>query len=439
MKILYIDAAAGASGDMLAGAMLDLGWPLSSLQKLVEQMGLGGEARISTARPIHAGIQACRLQVDVLGEDHEKHEHHDHPHNLHPHHDDHVHHHDHCHNEHKHSHKHDHAHHEQGHQHSQQRGLPDILALLMRLPQEVAAPAQRVFKRLAAAEARAHGIAENQVHFHEVGAVDSIVDIVAFCAALAWLQPDKIMCSPLPLGQGFVDCAHGRIPLPAPAVLNLLHDVPITGWPEKAETVTPTGAALLATLVDEFTPVPAFRLLKSGVGGGSRVSGKYPNLLRVLWGESDSALQLSTDEIVELSCNLDDQIPEDLPLLFERLMNAGALDVAANYLLMKKGRPGLRLNVLCPPSLAEELAAFLLEQSTSLGVRMQRKQRRLLKRYIETIDTPWGPVRVKTASLRESARRWHPEAEDVMAICRQTGLSPALVRQKIWAVLGNQE
>jgi uncharacterized protein (TIGR00299 family) protein len=298
----------------------------------------------------------------------------------------------------------------------------------------VGVPAARVFTRLAEAEAKVHGKGLEDVHFHEVGAVDAIVDVTAFCAGLAWLGVQRLVCSPLPLGRGFVQCAHGRLPLPAPAVLNLLAGAPVIAWPAAEETVTPTGAALVSTLA-EFAPMPAMRLLAAGLGGGSRVSSHAPNVVRLILGEqagagaqADEGAQ--SDEVSELTCHLDDMSPEDLPMVFERLMTAGALDVAAAPLIMKKGRPGLALAVLCPPALAEEMASLVLSQTTTLGVRLARLGRRILPREIIRVESPWGTVRVKRARVGQSWR-YHPEADDVARICRETGLAPHEVRRVI--------
>ena len=373
-EILYIDACAGASGDMLAGAWLDLGWPLDELRQLSRRMGLEGVELESLALE-HQGVAARRLQVRVSG---------DQPH----------------------------------------RHLPDILALLERLPAEIGRPAAAVFQRLARAEARVHGVPPEQVHFHEVGAVDAVVDVVAFCAGLAWSGARQVLCSPLPLGRGFVQCAHGRLPLPAPAVLHLLGEVPVCDWPAAEETVTPTGAAIISTLAQGFGGFPAMRLEAVGVGGGSRSSPVAPNILRLVRGKREQPA--GGDRVVEITCHIDDQSPEDLPLVFEALFRAGALDAAAAPLLMKKGRPGLMLVVLAPEERAEELAALVLEQTTSLGVRLARLERRTLARRVLKVDTPWGAVRVKAAGSR-----LHPEAEDVAAICRRTGLPPHQVRREI--------
>ncbi len=415
-RILYIDACGGLSGDMLAGALLDLGWPLGELEALVAALGLEGVglARVAVE---HMGVVASRLAVTVHGQvpDQPGQHHHGHGHEQ----------------VHEHAH---HHHHHQGppepasavvsSQHSR-RGLKEILALLERLPKAVGQPAARVFERLAAAEARVHGSTPEQVHFHEVGAVDAMVDVVAFCAGLQWVGVERVVCSPLPLGRGFVDCAHGRLPLPAPAVVNLLEGLPVTAWPAAVETVTPTGAALVSTLAQEFGALPAMRLTRQGWGGGSRPSQGGPNLVRLMLGESSEAL--GGDSVAELVCHLDDQSPEDLPMIFERLLTEGALDVAAAPLYMKKGRPGLMLTVLCPPERAEDMARLVLEQTTSLGLRLSHSQRRLLAREQVSVDSPWGPVKVKRARVGDGYRL-HPEAEEVARICRETGLAPQDVR-----------
>ncbi|MFH1034983.1 MAG: nickel pincer cofactor biosynthesis protein LarC [Pseudomonadota bacterium] len=423
-RVLYIDACGGLSGDMLAGALLDLGWPLDELRSLVAALGLEGVVLEKVAVE-HMGVHASRLAVKVHGQVPDlpcQGHHHDHDH-------DHGHHH-----EHGHPHGHEHGH-EHGHpvRTAPRRGLTEILALLQRLPVAVGQPAARVFQRLAQAEARVHGSTPEQVHFHEVGAVDAMVDVLAFCAGLNWLGVDRVICSPLPLGRGFVDCAHGRLPLPAPAVVNLLEGLPVTSWPAEVETVTPTGAALVSTLAHEFGHMPAMRLVGQGWGGGSRPSQGGPNLVRLLLGEAYEGL--ARDRVAELVCHIDDQSPEDLPIIFERLLKEGAMDVAAAPLYMKKGRPGLALTVLCAPERAEELAGLLLEQTTSLGLRLRYCERRLLERDQISVETPWGPVLVKRARVGQGCR-YHPEAEEVARICRETGLAPATVRGEILRLAG---
>ncbi|KMY67791.1 hypothetical protein AAU61_07900 [Desulfocarbo indianensis] len=381
--ILYIDACGGLSGDMLAGALLDLGWPLQRLEDSIKAMGLAG-VRVSQAAERHMGIRCSRLAVEVVDQ--------------------------------------------QPHRH-----LSQVLAILDRLPREIALPAAKVFQGLARAEAKVHGVNPEEVHFHEVGAADALVDVAAFCDGLAWLGAPRVVCSPLPLGRGFVDCAHGRLPLPAPAVLNLLEGVPVKPWPAEEETVTPTGAALVAALAQEFGAMPEMRIQRSGLGGGSRPSSAAPNVVRLLLGEDTQGH--GHGEVVEIVCHIDDMSPEDLPMVLERLLAAGALDAAAAPLYMKKGRPGLMLVVVCGPEKIEELSGLILSQTSSLGVRLGRMDRRTLYREVLEVASPWGPARVKRARVKGSDGRkywrFHPEADDVARISRETGLAPAQVRERL--------
>ncbi len=385
-NLLYIDACGGVAGDMLAGALLDLGWPLEELEELVAAMGLEGVS-VSAVALEHNGIAAQRLEVNFPEE--------------------------------------------QPHRH-----LSHVLEHLAGLPAEIREAAERVFKRLAEAEGRVHGISPEEVHFHEVGAVDAMVDVAAFCGGLAWLGWPRLVGSPLPLGRGFVDCAHGRLPLPAPAVLNLLEGVPSTAWEGDKETVTPTGAALVSTISESFGGLPAMRLEQVGIGGGSRVSPVAPNIVRLLLGEDAEAG--ASQRVVEITCHLDDMTPEELAIAMERLLEYGALDAAAAPLIMKKGRLGHQLIVLAEPHMADELARVVLEQTSSLGVRLTPLERRVLPRVIIELDTPWGSVRVKKA-LVEGQARLHPEAEDVARICAYSGLAPQEVRQELIRLAREQE
>lgn len=380
--ILYIDAPAGLAGDMLAGAFFDLGWPLQELEELIAQTGLPG-VRVSAVDETRSGMAAKRLQVEA-GED-------------------------------------------QPHRH-----LSQVKEILAKLPPRVAEPAGRVFDRLAQAEAAVHGISVEKVHFHEVGAIDAIVDVTAFCAGLNWLGADRVICSPLPLGRGFVNCAHGRIPLPAPAVLKLLEGLPTTSWPGENETVTPTGAALVSTLAHEFGALPAMSIKSSGCGAGTYQGSHIPNLVRMILGRESG--KHGHGDVVEIVCNLDDMNPEDLPLAIERLLAAGALDAYAAPIYMKKGRPGLELVVIARPGQARELSRLVLEQTSSLGVRLRDCSRHTLEREIISLESPWGTVRVKKARIGGDYR-YTPEADDVMKICRETGLTPLEVRQKVMELI----
>jgi hypothetical protein len=371
---------------MLAGAFLDLGWPFSELEKLVQALGLEG-VEVKEVSLHQLGI-ACR-RIEVIAPT-------DQPF----------------------------------------RGLAQVREILRNLPEEVVKPALRVFERMALVEGKVHGIPPEEVHFHEMGAVDAMVDVIATAGALAWLKPDQIVCSPLPLGRGFVDCAHGRLPLPAPAVLGLLEGVPVKAWPEQEETVTPTGAALVSTLADGFGDLPQLKIKNSGTGGGERPSRLSPNIVRLIWGEGQ--ILPEARQVVEITCHLDDQTPEDLPMVLDRFMKAGALDASAAPLYMKKGRPGLRLMVSCSPDKAEEMAQLVLEQTTSLGVRLTRTERRCVPREIVVVQSPWGEARVKRTWVR-GMWRMHPEADDVLRISQETGMAPFMVRQGIISALERTE
>ncbi len=380
-KILYVDACGGASGDMLAGGLIDLGWPVEELAGHLAVMGLE-QVKVSAGREEHMSLAARRLVVQAPHEHHHRH-------------------------------------------------LSHILGLLECLPAKVGAPAAQVFERLAQAEAKVHGTTPDEVHFHEVGAADAIADVVAFCAGLAWLGSPRLVCSPLPLGSGTIQAAHGTLPLPAPAVLNLLEGCPVTASPVQGETVTPTGAALLSALAEEFGPPPAMSLEKTGIGGGSRPSREVPNILRLWLGEE--VAPGGEGRVVEIVAHLDDMIPEDLPMVIQGCLAAGALDAAASPLVMKKGRLGFSLVVTSPLELAEELASRVLDQTTSLGVRLRAVERRTLPREVVTVESPWGPARVKRARAGQGWRV-HPEADDVARIAVETGLAPAEVRARIAAL-----
>ncbi len=377
-RVLYIDAVAGLSGDMLAGAMLDLGLPLARMAEMVAAMGLEGVSLGQEARQ-ERHLAARRLVVELAGQE---------PH----------------------------------------RSLEQVLALAARLPAPEAALARKVFERLGAAEAAVHGTDLEHVHLHEVGMSDALADVSAFCAGLVHFQVERVVCSPLPLGRGFVQTAHGRLPLPAPAVVELLRGCPVSGWPEEGETVTPTGAALAAALADQFGPPPEMTLVGSGTGCGVRGWRDAPNVVRLMLGEE--RVEHGHGQVVEIACHLDDMSPEDLPMVMERLLAAGALDAAAAPLYMKKGRPGLLLSVMARPREAEALAELVLAQTTSLGVRLRTWDRRTLAREVITVQSPWGEVRVKRARVGDDWRI-HPEADDVARICRETGLAPHAVREEI--------
>jgi pyridinium-3,5-bisthiocarboxylic acid mononucleotide nickel chelatase len=275
--------------------------------------------------------------------------------------------------------------------------------------------ALRVFQRLAEAEAKIHQTTVERIHFHEVGAVDAIVDIVGSCVLLDELGVEHVICAPLPMGRGFVECAHGTIPLPAPAVLELLQGVPVYSADIEGELVTPTGAALMKTLAAGFGPMPAMRISASGYGSGKKDFGNRPNLLRVVIGETADAAHTTSSEVEVLETNLDDLSPQLYEPLTEQLFKAGALDVYLTPVQMKKGRPGTLLTVLATPDHTEEMASIVFRETTTLGLRHSSMRRLCLDRQLRTVETSYGPIRMKVGSWRGMETTATPEYEDVKA------------------------
>lgn len=298
------------------------------------------------------------------------------------------------------------------------RPWAEIEAMLTAAPLEAAvrATALAVFRTLAAAEGRIHGRPPAEVHFHEVGAVDSIVDIVGVAAGLHYFGIDKLICSPLPLGRGWVNSAHGPLPLPAPATVELLKEVPVYGTELEMELVTPTGAAIVKTLARDFGPPPPMIIEQTGYGAGSkeRADGR-PNLLRLLVGREWQVAEAQEVEVIETQ--LDDWAAEGFAHLCQRLFALGALDVSLTPLLMKKGRPGQLLRVLADPHQAPQLRRCLLSETTAIGLRFRREQRQTLPREQGVVSTPWGEIMVKKV-LAPDGERLHPEYES----CRQAAL-----------------
>lgn len=406
MTIAYFDCFAGASGDMLVGALLDAGADFQALQGELAKLGLDGYS-LSVRNVRRQGLSGSKFTVDVASG------HQDNapwidaaePHGHEPHHaSGHAH-------PHKHKHKHEHSHeHEHPHKHTDEpcehahvhRRLPDIRRLIEQagLTPRAAQRSLAVFERLAAAEAAVHGIAMEEVHFHEVGAVDSILDIVGACVALELLGIDRVLCSPIPTGSGTIRCHHGQMPVPAPATARLLvgartFDNGLTG-----ECTTPTAAALLTALTEGYGPLPAMEVTAVGWGAGTRDSEKMPNLLRVFVGRGDPAGQ--ADSVVELSANLDDCTGEILGATIEMLLSAGCLDAWASPTVMKKSRPGWILSALCIPADVPRVEEILFRETPTLGIRRCGAQRTKLAREFKTVETPYGPVRIKLG-LRDGA------------------------------------
>jgi pyridinium-3,5-bisthiocarboxylic acid mononucleotide nickel chelatase len=286
-----------------------------------------------------------------------------------------------------------------------------------------------IFTRLAEAEAKIHQTTVERIHFHEVGAVDAIVDIVGACLGLEILGVEQVICSPLPMGKGFVECAHGTIPLPAPATLELIQGVPVYGIDLEGELVTPTGAALMTTLATSFGPMPTMKVRATGYGAGKKEFGNRPNLLRVVIGETVEDAFSGAPEIVVLETNVDDLSPEFYEPLTERLLEAGAADVYLTPIQMKKGRPGTLLTVLASPDLTDTLAGIIFRESSTLGLRQSTMRRLCLDREWKPVETPYGPIRVKTGSWRGLETTASPEYEEVKAAARAHNVPAKTVHQ----------
>ena len=396
---LYFDCFSGIAGDMTLGALLDLGVPEAAVRGELEKLPLR-DYRLTRERVKRGALMGTKIHVLVdepAGEPH-AHEHHEHTHAAGEHHDP----------------RHSHAAH---HHHTHYR---DIKAMLeQHLGGDVLARALAIFDRIAAVEARLHGVSVAEVAFHEVGAVDSIVDIVGAAAALAWLRPSRVTSRRVPLGGGSVDTAHGRLPVPAPATLELLAGAEVEAGGE-TELTTPTGAGILAASVSGYGVMPPLRVVGVGWGAGDRELADRPNLLRVVAGVPAGAASI-TDEVAVVEANIDDMNPELCEPLLEALFAAGAVDAWFTPIVMKKSRPALTVAALCPPALRDAVAAALLRESTTIGVRFSSHARMVLPRRIVDVDTPWGKVPVKVAGEGENVNA-APEYEACRALAVAAGV-----------------
>ncbi|MEM7235222.1 MAG: nickel pincer cofactor biosynthesis protein LarC [Planctomycetota bacterium] len=323
---------------------------------------------------------------------------------------------------------HTHTHKHSGDSGGVQRGLREITQILREstLPSSVQDRALRVFGRLAEVEGRAHGVDPNEVHFHEVGAIDSIVDIVGVCLGLDLLEIDEVRSGPVFVGSGSIDIAHGRVALPAPATIELLKGIPVEQRDTPFELTTPTGAAILAALATEFGPLPRCRVQSVGYGAGNDRPGPVPNCLRVIVADVDNpAAETSArrDEVVLLESNLDDMTAEAIGYLAEKLLSSGALDVFTTSILMKKGRPAHRLSVLAREENEETLVDLLFREATTLGIRRSLTERWVLDRRFVSVETPWGPIRIKEAVRGAEVVGASPEYEDVRTAAEQSGVA----------------
>ncbi len=404
MKTLYLDIFSGISGDMFIGAMVDLGADARRLERELEKLKLGSY-HLHIARKQKSGIEGVKFDVH-LADDHEHS--HGHPHEHHHHDDDHH---------------HDHHHHDD---HDDDRNFSEIKELILRskLSAWVKRKSVAVFGRIAGAEGKIHGLPADQVHFHEVGAVDSIVDVVGACIALELLGKPRVLAAPVVEGTGWVKCAHGRLPVPVPATLAILgaRGIGLTQCDEPNELITPTGAALLAEFAKSFGPMENLVAEKIGFGLGTRDNETRPNILRAVLGKRSkvqspkfkaaaSGLDWETDRIAVLETNLDDINAEILGHFLEKALAAGAMDVFHTPIQMKKNRPGVLLTVLCAEADADKFAELILRETTAFGVRRHLAERRKLRREFAGVKTPFGKITVKIGRLGGKVIQAAPEFE----------------------------
>jgi uncharacterized protein (TIGR00299 family) protein len=445
MKILYYDCFAGISGDMNLAAMIDLGVEPEYLRLELSKLGLDHEFELKVSSDSRHGIHGTRVDVVLTsGEGHGHHHEqgdahaHDHGH-AHGHHHEHGHAHEHG-DDHAHSHEH-HHHHEHahegssgGHHHAPHRNLADIEAIIMgsALSDAVKATSLAVFRKVAQAEAKVHAKPVDEVHFHEVGATDSIVDIVGAAICLHSLGVDAVWSSPVELGGGFVRCAHGLIPVPAPATVEILQGIPTTRGAAKHETATPTGAAILAALAERFTASPAMATEKTAYGIGHR-EGEIPNVLRVHLARVESGSPAGKVQDARLlQCNIDDMTAEMLGVAMDILMENGAMDVHFTPIQMKKNRPATCVSLLCAASDEERFKDLLFRHTTTLGIKSFPLDKTVLDISFERLDTPLGPVTMKNAIRDGKVIRSKPELEDCRELARRHGMPLT----EVYAVIG---
>jgi pyridinium-3,5-bisthiocarboxylic acid mononucleotide nickel chelatase len=429
MRIAYLECSSGMSGDMFLGALVDAGVSAKLLSETVASLDLG--ARLEISRTIRSGISATKVDVYVDGEK-------DLPREKHW-------------EKRKHEHQHepspgerterDHrgpSHsdagqvsrtkvsgpHEQSHQHSHGRELTEIRRIISaaRISDAAKKTAIAILEALGAAEAKIHHVPVEEVHFHEVGAGDAIVDIVCAAVGAEALAVDEIICSPLNVGGGKVQCAHGTFPVPAPATVELLRGAPVYSSGVQAELVTPTGAAIVKTLAGRFAAFPEMKIEKSGYGAGSRDFPGHPNVARLTIGEAPAnalAAKVASETITILEANLDDLNPQVFGYVMDRLLQEGALDAFGMPVQMKKSRPGMLLTVLCRPEDAGSLTQLIFTETTTLGVRRRDEVRQTLARRWESVRTPWGDVRIKIASMNGTVTNYAPEYEDCRRIAAE--------------------
>jgi pyridinium-3,5-bisthiocarboxylic acid mononucleotide nickel chelatase len=438
MRIAYLECFSGISGDMFLGALLDAGVPPEVFTRTVEALGV--DARLEISRVDRGGISATKLDVIAAGEKELPREEfwgaqsHSHAHS-------------HSHGGQAHSHEAPHAHGHpdepgKGRAHAH-RGLKEIRRTIdaAAISASAKAGAIRIFEALGAAEAKVHNTGIEEIHFHEVGAIDAIVDIVCAAAGAEALGVEEWVCSPLNVGGGTVVCAHGTFPVPAPATLELLKNAPVYSGEIQKELVTPTGAAIVSVLASRFSQFPAMKAEKVAYGAGTRNFKNAPNVLRLTVGETAAEREplfppagedapFPLEEISVLEAHMDDMTPQVFAYAMERVLQEGALDVFGTAVQMKKNRPGMLLTVLCRREDSRRLTKIILAETTTLGVRMRREIRAALARRHVSVSTRWGEVRMKLANLNGSVSNYAPEYEDCRRIAQEKNVPLKTVMQE---------
>lgn len=378
-RIAYFDCFSGISGDMTLGSLVDAGLDAGLLQNELAKLKLEGY-KIRFSKIAKGGIYGTKAQVDLIKHDHDE-----------------------------------------------SRYLNDILQLIDHsdLSKSVKKKAELIFERLAVAEAKVHNTTKDKVHFHEVGAIDSIVDIVGSVIGIELLGIEEIYASPLPLGSGFVKCAHGLMPIPAPGTLELVKGVPVLQSQIKFELVTPTGAAIITSLARDFGPMPEMIVDKIGYGAGQKELEAQPNLLRICIGEKKKRVE-SQDKIAVIETNIDDMSPQLYDFLMDKLFDDGALDVFLTQILMKKNRPAVKLSVLAESHLINEITSRIFSETTTIGVRIYEVYRQKLPRDIISVETPYGKVRLKLTKI-DDLQKAMPEYEDCKKIAEEKDVPIRLI------------
>ena len=417
MKTLYLECTMGAAGDMLTAALLELTEDRQAFIDKMNALGLPG-VTVAAEPAMKCGITGTHMKVTVNGAEEESEDVHDGHHHDHHHDHDHEHHHDH---DHDHHHDHDHEHH---HHHA---SVADIEALIdgLKVSDKVKADAKAVYALIADAESRVHGRPVSEIHFHEVGTMDAAADVIGVCLLMEQLAPEQVIVSPVHTGSGHVHCAHGILPVPAPATALLLEGIPSYGGQVKGELCTPTGAALLRYFASRFGDRPVMATAAVGYGMGKK-DFEQANCLRAFLGESEG----QREQITKLECNLDDMTGEEIGFALEQLFKAGARDAWTQAVGMKKSRPGVLLSVVCLPEDADGLAAVMMKYTSTLGIRRQDLSRYTLLRGIETVGTPYGEVRVKRASGM-GVERAKSEYDDLAALAEKHGVPLETIRKEI--------